>query len=188
MRRTPRLTSLLLSASVLALAGCTGAPGTGAGSPPATPSAGGDSPAGEPSGTAPEPAFTVVGPEEFARDGAFGVHVFESPSGNLACGIDPDGATGFLAGCHARETVENLPACDDPDANGPWAAITREGVAEAGCQREGVFFDPAAQTLEYGQALEVGEVRCESSEQGVTCSLPDGTGFSASRAEFAPVG
>lgn len=44
-----------------------------------------------------------------------------------------------------------------PFSNGPWVAITREEMAEAGCQREGVFFDAAAHALEYGQALEVGD-------------------------------
>lgn len=170
MRRTP-----LLAVSLMSLAGC----------------AGDQLPIAEtpvPQRTEPtmEPAWETVDPEDFARSHGSGVYVFESPTGNLACGIDPEATTGFLAGCHARDVVENLPSCDDPEANGPWTAITREKTAEAGCQREGVFFAPDARTLDYGRALQVGDVRCESSEDGVACSWADGPGFTASRAAFTP--
>lgn len=175
MRRAPLLAVSLMSLTALSLAGCAG------NQPPAD-----DSPVPQQTGPTVEPDWETVDEERFARSPGSGVYVFESPTGNLACGIDPEGSTGFLAGCHARDVVENLPSCDDPEADGPWTAITREGTAEAGCQREGVFFAPEARTLDYGQALQVGEVRCESSEDGVACSWADGPGFTASRAAFTP--
>ncbi|MGM7667508.1 hypothetical protein [Microbacterium sp. A93] len=184
MSRAPLLVVSLLSLTALSLAGC--AEGQSPAAESHVPAQGSEPGIGERTEPTAEPGWETVDPGDFARSDDSGVYVFESPTGNLACGIDPEGATGFLAGCHARDVVENLPSCDDPDANGPWTAITRDGTAEAGCQREGVFFASGARTLEYGQALEVGDVHCESSEDGMACSLADGPGFTASRAAFTP--
>lgn len=154
-----------------ATSSATGTPsGPATGSPTVSPTASG--------------AAEVVDPGPFARTPGGAVYLFTSPTGKLACGFDADGASGFLAGCHARDVVGNLPACDDPDAHGPWAAIHQDRTAATGCQHEGVFFGEETAVLEYGQALEVGDIRCESGRDGVTCQLPDGTGFAASRAEF----
>lgn len=87
-----------------------------------------------------EPTEPVeVDPADFARGNDV---VFVSPSENLACGISAEGEHAFHAGCHAWSLVDNLPECDDPDANGPWVAI--RGDAGFFASREA--FEPSAPT------------------------------------------
>ena len=195
MRYSHRSRALLITApALLALGACAG-PGEGepggtsptpitspteeSTAPPPPPA---DEPTDDATDTSPD-GGDEVDPADFARGSDY---VFASPTDNLACGISAEEQNAFHAGCHAWSVVENLPECDDPETNGPWVAIHQEdGQARTGCQHEGVYADPDATTLEYGQSLTAHGVTCTSAEDGVTCTRGEES-FFASREAFEP--
>ncbi|MFC7402177.1 hypothetical protein [Citricoccus sp. GCM10030269] len=198
------ITIPLAVAVLLGLAGCSGLPGS-SGSSGATGSSASSAESGgmeasvsadasesaDPSASAPsasDTAYESVDPERFQK-GAGGPVAFASPTGNLNCAIHAERSAGFgyAAGCQAHSLVENLPDCDDPEANGPLVALQADGTVHTGCSREGIFFRQDPAVLQYGEQVQFQDVTCQSSEEGVTCTGL-GTGFTASRSAFAPLG
>ncbi|MEV0078746.1 DUF6636 domain-containing protein [Nocardia neocaledoniensis] len=112
---------------------------------------------------------------------------FQSPTGNIMCGILADAP--FGVGCqlaHANVVPPQLPNCSDaPDRK--VAVHTVGGKSEFLCTSQGIFVGEPVDgtnkgggaTLNYGDTLVVRGVACTSSEQGIRCDAA-GHGFTIS--------
>ena len=141
---------------VAALAGCTSSP------PPSPPS---------PSGRA------ALGNAPQTVDEAF----FQTPSGNVYCVLNR-----ALARCDIIRRTWLPPAkpagCDFDWGNG---AYVEAGTAGMTCASD-TLIGSARQTLEYGESLRAGPLRCDSQSTGVTCSsVQTSHGFTLASAQYA---
>ncbi|MFC4124062.1 DUF6636 domain-containing protein [Nocardia rhizosphaerae] len=127
--------------------------------------------------------FTTVDAGRFRLDGGY---YFQSPTGNIMCGILAMAPYGV--GCqlgHANYITPKLPNCTDAP-NRKVAVHLYEGKPEFLCTSQGIFVgipqDGSAAggpVLNYGESLTVDGYTCSSSSQGVRC-LADGHGFAIS--------
>lgn len=129
--------------------------------------------------TSPPSTATTSAPQPTLLDGGDS-YAFTSPSGNIACVM----SSSFGASCWIGDkswTIEQPdgPFCDESD----WGDAVDVGVdgPTFPCYTD-FSWDPNAAALEYGQAVQVGAFRCESAENGVTCSNGAGSGFLVRRA------
>lgn len=124
--------------------------------------------------------FTDVDASKYQIDGSY---FFQSPSGNIKCGILASAPYGV--GCQlAKATIvtPKLPNCTDaPDRK--VAAHLYEGKSEFLCTSQGIFVgispdgSPAGgAVLNYGESLTANGYTCSSSSQGVRC-VAGGHGF-----------
>lgn len=113
-------------------------------------------------------------------------YFFTSPSGNLECGLVEQPNMQYL-GCQSGSMVDNMPGCDDSSSSGtPSISLARGDAGYPDCLAAGIFSDPGARVLEYGQTLELGAYECSSSTDGVRClNTDDGHGFTAARKAFS---
>ena len=107
------------------------------------------------------------------------LELFASPSGNIACAIDP--ANG--ASCWIAEHDWVVESATDPDGEldfGDAVDVTADGVVWP-CYGD-FSWGPVDRTLAYGDSITAGPFRCESAETGMTCLNGDGRGFTVARA------
>jgi hypothetical protein len=109
------------------------------------------------------------------------IYMFQSPSGNVHCAI----MTGeySAARCDLMEfTRLNYP--DVPtDCELDWGHAYEVGTSGKGapiCVGDTVA-DPDSAVLPYGQSLFKGDFKCSSEETGITCTNPEGHGFTVAK-------
>ncbi|GIE30549.1 hypothetical protein Ait01nite_035940 [Actinoplanes italicus] len=140
-------------------------------SPSPTPEESSESPSPEP-----EPVrdfadgFKVYSEEGYGR--------FVTPSGNIACYLDED-----FARCDIRErdwTGEESSTCEQEYGDALGVKGTESYFI---CHGDTLDFDST--TLSYGEAIEVGDYICTSSDTGVLCANKStGDGFTMSRSDY----
>jgi hypothetical protein len=106
---------------------------------------------------------------------------FQSPSGNIHCAIIT-GETS-AARCDLMEFTQlNYP--DAPaDCDLDWGHAYEVGTSGKGapiCAGDTVA-SPESSVLPYGQSLFKGEFKCSSEDTGITCTNPEGHGFTVAR-------
>jgi len=107
---------------------------------------------------------------------------FQSPTGNIHCAMYIFDGTAE-ARCDLREYVPTYtrpPAGCDLD----WGMAFAVGAAGKGvlaCVGDTVQ-DPGNAVLPYGEAVSLGGISCVSAKTGMTCTNPDGHGFSVAKA------
>lgn len=105
--------------------------------------------------------------------------IFDSPSGNIACRLDP----AYGASCWVAEHDWVVDAATDPDCPldfGDAVDVTAEGVVWP-CYGD-FSWGPSERTLAYGDAIVGGPFRCDSAGTGMTCVNGEGQGFTVARA------
>lgn len=106
---------------------------------------------------------------------------FSSPSRNILCMMSKVTASCFISVKHWTIDQPDAPGCAESD----WGGIidlSAEGVSWP-CYTD-FSFDFDAPVLAYGDAMVVGEFRCDSAQTGVTCRNASGHGFTIARAEI----
>ncbi|MFC4376619.1 hypothetical protein ACFO5K_21215 [Nocardia halotolerans] len=125
-------------------------------------------------GSAPtDGGFTPVGAGKYQLDGG---HYFQSPTGNIMCGILATAPYGV--GCQlgkANYITPKLPDCTDAP-NRKVAVHLYQGKTEFLCTSQGIFVGipqdgsgAGGAVLNYGESLTVDGFTCSSSSQGVRC-------------------
>jgi hypothetical protein len=106
---------------------------------------------------------------------------FVSPTGNIGCFIDKTTVRCDIA---ERDWKAPKPPADCELDYGQGIALTAGGTAALVCAGDTVL-GSGGQELAYGQSIAAGLLRCESSEQGMTCrDIETGRGFSLSRQSY----
>jgi hypothetical protein len=127
-----------------------------------------------PAASPPPPTAEVVpGVVELSGDAAS----FRTPTGNIGCQL-----TAAAAACDVLERTWELPPrpadCDADFGQGAFVDGDRSGLT---CASD-TPFDPDAEVLDYGTGWALGQVRCLSARDGVTCEhTGTGHGFAVSR-------
>jgi len=106
---------------------------------------------------------------------------FETPSGNIGCFMDK-----VTVRCDiAERTWKPTPPPSDCQLDyGQGITLSAGGGAAFVCAGDTVL-GSGGETLEYGQAISAGLLRCESAEDGLTCTdTENGAGFFLSQQEF----
>ena len=108
--------------------------------------------------------------------------LFQSPSGNIHCAI-MTGEDYNAARCDLMEFTQlNYP--DAPaDCDLDWGHAYEVGSTGEGtpiCAGDTVA-SPDSSVLPYGQSLFKGEFKCSSEDTGITCTNPEGHGFTVAR-------
>ncbi|MCE3550227.1 protein kinase [Pseudonocardia sp. RS11V-5] len=108
---------------------------------------------------------------------------FSSPSGNIACSLQPNSVRCDIAQAEwDPTTVPDRPA----ECAGVWGdslQITGTDRADFACHSDTVF--GTGPVLDYGRALRVGDVTCTSRQTGVECRVgASGHGFGLSRTAY----
>jgi hypothetical protein len=172
----------LLLVAVLALAGCgdseettvTETVGTETSSAPTTSTSSTETTSSESTGAtdgAPPPADITV--DESAA--------FETPSGNIGCFIDK-----LTVRCDIAERDWKPPAApaDCELDYGQGISLGAGSGAALVCAGDTVL-GSGGETLSYGQAIAAGLLRCESAEDGLTCTdTENGSGFFLSQESY----
>jgi hypothetical protein len=112
---------------------------------------------------------------------ALALKAFRSPTGNIACMLSAKSVR-----CDIAEKTWEAPrpaGCPGEVDYGQGLTMGADGPAEVVCAGDTVL-NPEAVVLEYGQASQIGSIRCESDEEGIECSNNTGGEFSLSREEF----
>lgn len=107
--------------------------------------------------------------------------LFHSPSGNVRCAIVMGDKS--AARCDLIEFTQlnypNPPA--DCDLNwGHAYQVGRSGKGAPVCVGDTVA-SPDSKVLPYGQSVFKGDYKCSSEQTGITCTNPEGHGFTAAR-------
>ena len=105
---------------------------------------------------------------------------FASPSRNILCMMSKFTASCFISVKQWTIDQPDAPGCAESDW-GNVIDLSAEGVSWPCYTDFGFDFD--APVLAYGDAIVVGEFRCDSVETGVTCRNASGHGFTIARAE-----
>ena len=116
---------------------------------------------------------------------------FDSPSGNLHCGIydvTPHGS-GYLYGCRIDEKDWAFPDdspgdyCHGMEIRCGWGIESMDGETPRPLAKSDATYSmhPDDWVLPYGTSIAVGPILCESTEVGVTCRDAGGHGFTISR-------
>ncbi|MGN7133753.1 hypothetical protein ACTHQY_10795 [Rhodococcoides corynebacterioides] len=131
----------------------------------------------------PGSAEVPVDPSGFRNTGGAGEGYFlNSPSGNVSCGLFPNGSTAGFVGCQAVTSVSPAsgPTCSNAD-NDKYAVRVESTGAVHFCTTQGMYTAQNAPVLEYGQILTVGDASCVSREEGISCLLANSNAFVLSR-------
>lgn len=150
----------------------------------ATRSATGSTAAGNSSATGSDPAETTAGPPP-STTGAGSVlepgdvGAFASPSGNILCVMSQTAASCWISDKNWTIDQPDAPECAESDW-GNAIDVAADGVTWP-CYTDFIY-DPDAAALAYGDAMVVGEFRCDSDRTGVTCRNASGQGFTLARA------
>ncbi|HVF74564.1 MAG TPA: DUF6636 domain-containing protein [Acidimicrobiales bacterium] len=123
---------------------------------------------------------STAAPARAQGDTGSGDFSFKSPSDNIFCTIDSEGAR-----CDIREKSWQPPA-KPADCDLDWGnsmAVTAGGAVFV-CAGDSVE-DDKAPPLPYGGVVARGDVRCRSDESGMTCEhTPTGSRFMLSRERY----
>lgn len=122
--------------------------------------------------TSTEPVGVVLEPGEFGT--------FASPSGNILCFMQQMQASCWISDKQWTIEQPSGPFCDESDWGNAIDVTTTEVVWP--CYTDFIY-DPEADALAYGDAMVVGQFRCDSASTGVTCRNQSGQGFTLARAE-----
>lgn len=127
-----------------------------------------------------------VDPELFRDSGGAGEgYYFRSPSGNVSCGLFPDGTSVGYLGCQAVTSV--APDEGEVCSNGPTSkyAVREEGAGPIHyCTNQGYFTGSEnIRTLQYGEIINTGQSYCVSREDGIACARVGTNAFFLSREE-----
>ena len=106
---------------------------------------------------------------------------FQTPSGNIGCFIDKHSVRCDID----KRQWKPTPAPSDCQLDyGQGISLTAGGGAEFVCAGDTVL-GSGGETLEYGQSISAGLLRCESAEDGLTCSDTEtGAGFFLSQQSY----
>ncbi len=106
---------------------------------------------------------------------------FQTPSGNIGCFIDKRQVRCDID----KRSWKPTPAPSDCQLDyGQGISLTAGAGAEFVCAGDTVL-GSGGQTLEYGQAIAAGLLRCESAEDGLTCTdTENGSGFFLSQESY----
>lgn len=126
----------------------------------------------EPSDDPEEPTVDAPDPSDSPEPSQAAVGGFQSPSGNLVCYFLSSATTDVSVGCLAYQRHwEDLPPKPEGCPSHLWGAEIRMEFGEMPrmvCAEESD--GPSGwPVLDYGASEDVGPVRCESKESGVTC-------------------
>ncbi|MBY6539580.1 hypothetical protein HQ325_12935 [Rhodococcus sp. BP-349] len=191
----PAETSVVTPTSVVAP---TGTPVTAPSEPPTDAAA--DQPDAEeqpvdqsPSTVSPADALPRPGSQEVSVDtelfrdsgGAGEGYYFRTPSGNVSCGLFPNGTSVGFLGCQAVSSV--APDEGEVCSNGPASkyAVRVESTGPIHyCTNQGYFTGSEnIRTLQYGEVINTGQSFCVSREDGVACARVGSNAFFLSRDE-----
>ncbi|WP_024794988.1 hypothetical protein [Tomitella biformata] len=113
---------------------------------------------------------------------------FQSPSGNIMCGVYPDDPQ-LGVGCQASDAPVSTdgPPCENSATSAVGIKLAG-GNAQRICLNQGIYVGPpvdgtnrgGGKVLAYGDTIIVQSVACQSTEAGITCWGPGG-GFTLSR-------
>jgi len=95
---------------------------------------------------------------------------FQTPSGNIYCGIGMSNTTAF-ADCEIRDHTWVAPPRPTP-CMGAWGdrfTLRQGAAARMSCHSDTVQ-GPGFPVLQYGQTQSVGSITCQSQPSGVTCT------------------
>lgn len=139
--------------------------------PPATSQDSGSPTASAPSQPGPSESATSDGDQDDET-------VFASPTRNIACTVSAAQVT-----CGAAE-LASPPQQEDGCELSVGYVVTLSAVGvELPCAQRPAVADAGVAVLEYGQSAVVGDITCESTEAGVTCTdARSGAGFRIARA------
>jgi hypothetical protein len=127
-----------------------------------------------------------VDPELFRDSGGAGEgYYFRTPSGNVSCGLFPNGTSVGFLGCQAVSSV--APDEGEVCSNGATSKYAVR-VESAGpihyCTNQGYFTGSEnIRTLQYGEVINTGQSFCVSREDGVACARVGSNAFFLSRDE-----
>ena len=105
---------------------------------------------------------------------------FRSPSGNILCLMQQE-----LTSCWIGEKQWSIDQPAEPEcAEADWGDAIEVSTVEVRwpCYTDFIY-DPAADILDYGEAMVVPGFRCDSARAGVTCLNQAGQGFRLAKAE-----
>ena len=108
---------------------------------------------------------------------------FQSPTGNIQCGLYRDGA-GASVRCDMSQLTPSYtkrPAGCEFDFGSSFA-LNAVGKGILACVSDPAG-GPNSPVLGYGQAVSLGGISCVSAKTGMTCTNGDGHGFSISKAK-----
>ena len=108
---------------------------------------------------------------------------FRTPTGNIGCGITPEGVL-----CELREAAwapEQPPApCDNADWSGRAVSVGAEGTTVGVCATDTVW-SADSPLLAYDTGVSSGDLRCISRRDGLTCEHVVSTkGFTVTKAKL----
>jgi hypothetical protein len=115
--------------------------------------------------------------------GATGAQTFRTPSGNIYCAYEHYSFAPVDLRCEIRSKIRPLPPRPASCGDAVWGAgysLRQRGPARVLCVSDTVF-DPKAQVLDYGTAIQLGVFRCSSTLTGLRCVNATGDGFFLSR-------
>lgn len=107
---------------------------------------------------------------------------FQSPTGNIHCMIWAGDYPG--ARCDMKEltpSYRRAPAHCDLDWGSSFS-VEAGGPGILTCHGDTVI-DPRAPVLGYGRSVTLGPISCQSEKSGMTCTNPQGRGFTISKAK-----
>ncbi|GGF95132.1 hypothetical protein GCM10007304_06190 [Rhodococcoides trifolii] len=122
----------------------------------------------------------AVDPASYLRGNGYYV---VSPSGNVFCGLFPDGSSAGFVGCQAGSSVAPTdgPQCGNA-GNSTYAVRVEQAGAVHFCTNQGIYAAGAdTPVLNYGEIITVGPVYCVSREEGMSCALTGSNAFLLSR-------
>ncbi|GAA1457545.1 hypothetical protein GCM10009619_11290 [Williamsia maris] len=136
------------------------------------------------------PRDANVNAADFFGPGAgINAYFFQSPSGNVRCGIDFDNPQ-VPSGCQALSSVRSSTGVTCLNrGNSVYSTQLISGAAVSKCVNQPIFVggsgNPGQGTvggrvLQYGQIISVGGTTCESSTTGISC-WANSVGFTLSR-------
>jgi hypothetical protein len=116
---------------------------------------------------------------------------FDSPSGNLHCGISDmaPNFSGYLYGCRIDEKDWSFPDdspsdyCHGMEVRCGWGIESMDGEVPRPLAKSDATYTmhPDDWVLPHGTSIAVGPILCESTEVGVTCRGSGGHGFTISK-------
>lgn len=109
---------------------------------------------------------------------------FHSPSGNIHCGLYASAeSTGVRCDVYemtARSYNQVPPECEFDWGNS--FAVNSVGMGYLACVSDAVADDSGLE-LDYGKAVSLGGITCNSAKSGMTCTNEEGHGFSVAKAK-----
>jgi hypothetical protein len=118
-------------------------------------------------------ATAVPGQSAIARADTDGAFAFQTPSGNIACSVEPaerggtDGFVGCEIGEHTYSPPPRPPACHQ--AWGDRLTLAQGGQPELHCHGD-TMRGADLPTLDYGETAFSGAIRCSIEPAGITCT------------------